>query len=181
MSYITMTSHERHGVSNHRNLDCLLNRFCIITRRHQKFVLLALWEMNPPLTSGFRSQSASNVQSVSMSWRHAIKSSPCGHSPITTSSSDMSTFSVEPPTLEDASKYTRMYPGGTLMKPSSQSDDTTPALKQQQPDSDYGCAIAWYTCDGVSRLWTGDVRGHCGGGGGGLRYRGCGTEPLWWK
>ena len=38
--------------------------------KHQSFALLTLCEGNPPVTGGFPSQKASNVESVSMPWRH---------------------------------------------------------------------------------------------------------------
>ena len=41
-------------------------------RQHQSSVLLTFLMGNPPFTDGFHSQTASNVESVSMSWRHHV-------------------------------------------------------------------------------------------------------------
>ena len=38
--------------------------------KNQSSVLLALFEGNPLVTSGFPSQKASNVESISLSWNH---------------------------------------------------------------------------------------------------------------
>ena len=57
---------ERHGVSNHRYLDCLLNRLLKrISKTHQSSASLAF-------VSGFRSQRASDGENVSLWWRHHI-------------------------------------------------------------------------------------------------------------
>ena len=40
------------------------------SRKHQSSTLLALCEGNPLVSSGFPSQRASNMESISMSWRH---------------------------------------------------------------------------------------------------------------
>ena len=61
---------ERHGVSNHRRLDCLLN--CLFRRsskKTSKLRITGLCERNPPLTGEFPSQGASNAENVSI-WRH---------------------------------------------------------------------------------------------------------------
>ena len=72
-----MTSHERHGVSSHRYIDCLFNScfgttyknhqsyvryidclfnscFGITYKNHQSFVLLTLCDRNPPMNSSFQ-------------------------------------------------------------------------------------------------------------------------------
>ena len=48
--------------------------FCIKPSKieHQSFTSLALCEGNPPVTGGFPSQRASNVERISMSWRHHV-------------------------------------------------------------------------------------------------------------
>ena len=69
-NYITVTSHDRHGTSNHRQLHCC-STVCSRAhqRKHQSSALLALCEGNPPVTGGFPTQWASNGESVS-SCRH---------------------------------------------------------------------------------------------------------------
>ena len=57
---------ERLGVSNHRRLDCLLNR--LLRRRWKKISKLrvnGLCEGKPPVTGGFPSHKASNAEYVS--------------------------------------------------------------------------------------------------------------------
>ena len=59
------------SVSNHRHLDCLLNRF--FRRRSKKTSKLrvtGLGEGNSPVTAGFPSQRSSNAENVSIWWRH---------------------------------------------------------------------------------------------------------------
>ena len=41
-------------------------------RTQQSCLLLALSEENPPVTGGFPSQKASNVENVSLSWHHPV-------------------------------------------------------------------------------------------------------------
>ena len=55
------------GVSNHRHIECLLNR--LFRRRSKKTPKLrvnGLCEGNPPVTGGFPSQRASNTENVSI-------------------------------------------------------------------------------------------------------------------
>ena len=62
---------ERDGVSNHRCLDCLLNR--VVWRRSKKTSKLrvtGLCEGNSPVTSEFPAQSASNAENAPVWWRH---------------------------------------------------------------------------------------------------------------
>ena len=69
--YITMWSHEGHGISYHQKVDCLFNCFFWLTsKKISEPVLLTLCEGNPPVTSGTPSQRASNMVTFSMSWRH---------------------------------------------------------------------------------------------------------------
>ena len=64
---MTLMSHERHYVSGHRPFVCLFKGvFVLISKSHQRSTLLSLCEWNLPVTL----QRASNVQSVSMPWRH---------------------------------------------------------------------------------------------------------------
>ena len=62
---------EQDGVSNHRYLDCLLNR--LYGRRSKKISKLrvtGLCEGNSPVTGEFLSQRASNAENLSIWWRH---------------------------------------------------------------------------------------------------------------
>ena len=60
----------RDGPSDHQCLGCLLSRlFRRRSRKTTKFRATGLCEGNPPVTDGFRSQRASNVENVSMWWR----------------------------------------------------------------------------------------------------------------
>ena len=67
---------ERHynkwdGVSNHRRLDGLLNRwFNSRSRKTSKLRITGLCEGNPPVSDGFPSQRVSNAENVSIRWRH---------------------------------------------------------------------------------------------------------------
>ena len=59
------------GVSNHRRLDCLLNRlYGRTSKKTSKLRVTGLCEGNSPLTSEFPSQKASNAENVSIWWRH---------------------------------------------------------------------------------------------------------------
>ena len=74
---IAVMSHEHHGITDHHQpLECLfMSLFVLTSNRHQRLALLALCEGNPLLTSGFPSQRASNVESMSMLWHHHEKDS----------------------------------------------------------------------------------------------------------
>ena len=64
---------ERDGVSNHRRLDCLLNR--LFRRRSKKtseLRVIGFYEGNPLVTGGFPPQKASNAEKVSIWWRHHV-------------------------------------------------------------------------------------------------------------
>ena len=64
---------ERYSVTNHRCLDCLLNRlFRRGSKKIWKLRVSGLCEGNPPVTGGFLSQSASDAESVSIWWRHHV-------------------------------------------------------------------------------------------------------------
>ena len=70
---ITVTSHNLHGVSNHRPFVCLFSGLLRLTRKKNfKDALLALCEGNPPVTGGFPSERASNAESIFISWRHHV-------------------------------------------------------------------------------------------------------------
>ena len=59
------------GVSNELCPDCLLNRlFSRRSKKTSKLRVTGLCEGNPPVTGGFPSQGASNVEDVSIWWRH---------------------------------------------------------------------------------------------------------------
>ena len=62
---------ERDGVSNHRRLDCLLNRlFSRRSKTTSKLRVTGLCEWNLPGTGEFPAQRASNAENVSIWWRH---------------------------------------------------------------------------------------------------------------
>ena len=68
---ITVTSNERHVVSNHRPFDCLFNSLIgTHIKETLKPALLALCEGNSPVTSEFPAQRASNAETASIWWRH---------------------------------------------------------------------------------------------------------------
>ena len=94
---ITPASHERHSVSNHGQLHCFFNSWLSLsTMKHQRSALMALGDAvdsphKVPLMrktsprhdvamtkrerknlSGFPSQSATNAENVSMSWRQHL-------------------------------------------------------------------------------------------------------------
>ena len=65
---------DRHGVSNHRRPDCLINRlFRRGSKKTSKLRVTSLCEGNPPVTSGFPSQTANNAENVSICWRHYVE------------------------------------------------------------------------------------------------------------
>ena len=69
---------ERHGVSNHRRLDGLLNRlFRRRSNKTSKLCVTGLCEGNSPVTGEFPSQRASNAENVSIWWRHHEYSRRC--------------------------------------------------------------------------------------------------------
>ena len=62
---------ERDGISNHRCLDCLLNRlFRRRSKKTSKLRVIGLCEGNSPGTGEFPAQRASNAENVSIWWRH---------------------------------------------------------------------------------------------------------------
>ena len=76
ISLIIVTLYERHGVSNHQQLDCLINSlYRLTTNKHQGSTSLVFCEKNQPVTDSFSSQNVSNAESVSMlSFHHML---PC--------------------------------------------------------------------------------------------------------
>ena len=63
---ITMTSNERHSVSNHQPHGCLLNRlFRCRSKKTSKLRVTGLCVWNSPVTGEFPAQRASNAESVS--------------------------------------------------------------------------------------------------------------------
>ena len=71
----TQTLEWRHNgcdnVSNHRRIDCLLNRlFRRRSKKTSKLRVTGVCEGNPPVTGGFPSQRASNTERVSIWRRH---------------------------------------------------------------------------------------------------------------
>ena len=62
---------EHDGVSNHRRLDCLLDRlFRRTSKKTSKFRVTGLCEGNSPVTGEFPTQRPSNAENVSIAWRH---------------------------------------------------------------------------------------------------------------
>ena len=62
---------KRHGISNHRRLDCLLNRsFMRRSKRTSKLRVTGRCGWNLPVMSEFPAQRASNAGNVSIWWRH---------------------------------------------------------------------------------------------------------------
>ena len=70
---ITLQWHHNggNGVSNHRRLDCLLNRlFRRRSNKTSKLCVTGLCEGNSPVTCEFLSQRARNAENVSIWWCH---------------------------------------------------------------------------------------------------------------
>ena len=62
---------ERHGVSHHRRLDCLLNRlFRRRSKKSSKLHVTDLCERNSPVTGESPSQRASDAENISICWYH---------------------------------------------------------------------------------------------------------------
>ena len=81
---LTSTSQWRHdecvGVSNHRRVDCLLNR--LFRRRSKKTSKLHITGFVRGITGEFPPQRASNAGDVSIWWRHhEFTSGLCSHHP----------------------------------------------------------------------------------------------------
>ena len=74
--YLHHTLQWRHNepyVSNHRRLDCLLDRlFRRRSGKTSKFRVTGLCEGNSPVTGEFPTQRASNAENVSIWWRHHV-------------------------------------------------------------------------------------------------------------
>ena len=65
---------EHDGVSNHRHLDCLLNRlFRRRSKKTSKPRVTGLCEGNSPVVGEFPAQGASNAANVSIWWGHHVK------------------------------------------------------------------------------------------------------------
>ena len=68
--WVKMTSLETHVVSNHRQFECLFNRLLrLLTQKHQNTTALSLCDGNPSNTCRLHSQTVSDAESISMSWR----------------------------------------------------------------------------------------------------------------
>ena len=62
---------ERNGVSNHRRIDCLLNRlFRHRSKKTSKLCVTRLCEGKSPVTGEFPAQRDSNAENISIWWRH---------------------------------------------------------------------------------------------------------------
>ena len=76
--YPENTSQWRHnesdGISNHRRLDCLLNRlFRHRSKKTSKLHVTGRCEGNSPGTGEFSTQRTSNAENVSIRWRHHVR------------------------------------------------------------------------------------------------------------
>ena len=70
---------ERDSVSNHRHLDCLLNRlFRRRSKKTSKPRVTGPCEKNSPVTGDFPAQKDSNVEYVFILWRHHVLSREYG-------------------------------------------------------------------------------------------------------
>ena len=67
ITLITIKSHDRHGVTNHRQLQYLFNPF-VWAHNIGNFRVTGPCDGNSLLTGGLPSQSASNVENGSISW-----------------------------------------------------------------------------------------------------------------
>ena len=68
---------QHHGVSNHRRLNCLLNRlFKRRSKKTSKLRVTGLCKSNSPVTGEFPTQRASNAENVSIWWCHHGHSRP---------------------------------------------------------------------------------------------------------
>ena len=69
---LSLCCHNEHdGVSNHQPHDCLLNRlFRCRSKKTSKLRVIGLCEGNSPVTGKFPAQRDSNVENVTMWWRH---------------------------------------------------------------------------------------------------------------
>ena len=71
ITVITVTSHDRHGASNHRLLDGLFNNlFQASIKLKKNSAAIALYHGNQPMIGGFPSERASTTECASMPWRH---------------------------------------------------------------------------------------------------------------
>ena len=72
-NFITATSNDRPGFSNHRSIECLFNSlFRLTTKEHQMSALLSICEGNPPVTGGFPAQRDNNAKNVCIWCVHFI-------------------------------------------------------------------------------------------------------------
>ena len=60
------------GISNHQSHNCLLNRFKHRSKKTSKLCITGLCVGNSPVTGEFPEQMASNVENVSIWWRHHV-------------------------------------------------------------------------------------------------------------
>ena len=67
--WLTVASHECHGVSYQQYLHCLLTLFRLATKKYHGSISVAFRKGNPPVTSRLAAQRASNAEIISMLWR----------------------------------------------------------------------------------------------------------------
>ena len=71
-NFITMTSHERHVVSNHQSFNCLFGKLCGRTSNNiEVHVTAPLWREFTDYR-WFLAQTASNAEKASILWRHHV-------------------------------------------------------------------------------------------------------------
>ena len=69
-TFITLTSHECHVLSNYRHLGCMSNRlFMLTTKKTSSSLFLTICEGKPQAAVGFPPQRASNEQKMVITWR----------------------------------------------------------------------------------------------------------------
>ena len=74
------------GVSNHRRLDCLLNRlFRHRSNKTSTLPVIGLFEGNSLVVGEFPTQRASNAENVSIWWRHHVSRAPYHRMDVKTS------------------------------------------------------------------------------------------------
>ena len=73
LSYLILSYNGHDGVSNHQPHDCLLSRlFRRRWKKTSKLRVTGLCEWNSPVVGEFPAQMASNVENVSIWWRHHV-------------------------------------------------------------------------------------------------------------
>ena len=80
--YSLQCHNQRHGITNHRRLNCLSNRmFRRRSNKTSKLRVTGLCEGNSPLTDEFPAQISCNAENVSISWRYHVFGEMMGANP----------------------------------------------------------------------------------------------------